>query len=366
MPKTALTRARIGPDLDDEDGEVLPRMKTPSSARKLRESSSASSHGLEHREGTAPPLASPPPGGSGPDAFEKAFPVLWVSFQLLVWAWAAVWWDPRFLEFVGGREVAHWLQRHLWFRLLFVPILAPLLLLSVFQPRKGSGRRLTPSRLQDPEGAAPIDSPDIDLAYGFPEDDALRVPLGPWVMRIGTWARENKWRTVARVEVDALSSFSFLARASRREPSPLRGLQQAAMNLAMRRLAETKRGTSAAGAAETMAYLGEEPLSIGDDALDRAVVLRASHPGTARTLFKADPVARALEALEEKGWGWEWTLYPTSGPGRSELTLECPGSMRQDNRLGLVRALMSSALEHLASTGEIRPPPAELDAASSS
>jgi hypothetical protein len=101
----------------------------------------------------------------------------------------------------------------LWFRLLFVPILAPLLLLSVFQPQS-SGRRLAPS--SGPRRAAPIDSPEIDMATDSPGDDALQVPLGPWVMRIGAWARENKRRTVARVEVDALSSFSFLARIAPR------------------------------------------------------------------------------------------------------------------------------------------------------
>ena len=329
----------------------------PSGAHELRESPSAPANGLESGDGTVPPLASGPPRASGRDAFERVFPLIWLTFQLLVWAWAAVWWDPRFLEFVGGRDAAHWLERRLWFRLLFVPILAPLLLLSVFQPRKGSGRRLTAAESEE-DAANFIDSPEIDLAYGFPEDDAHRVPLGPWVMRIGTWARENKRRTVARVEVDTMSSFSFVARSSRREPVLLRGVQQGAMGLAMRRLAETNQDARAAEVAQTMAYLAEAPLTIGDDALDRIVILRANHPDTARALLRADPVARALAALEEQGWGWEWTFYPMKEPGRAELILECPGSMRLDNRLGLARALMSGALEHLARTGGIRAPTA--------
>lgn len=323
----------------------------PLGAREPRESPFAAANGFESRDGAGPPLASGPPSASGPDAFESAFPFIWLTFQLLIWAWAAVWWDPRLLEFVGGRDAAHWLEQRLWFRLLFLPILAPLLLLSVFQPRKGSGRRLSPAESEE-DPAHLIDSPEIDLAYGFPEDDAQRVPLGSWVMTIGTWTREHKRRTVARVEVDTTSSFSFVARSSRREPAVLRSVQQGAMGLAMRRLAETNQDARAAGVAQTMAYLGEAPLTIGDAALDRAVILRTNHPDTARALFRADPVARTLAGLEEQGWGWEWTFYPTKEPGRAELTLECPGTMRLD-RLGLARDLMSGALEHLASTGAI-------------
>ena len=279
---------------------------------------------------------------------------MWATFQFLVWAWTAVWVYPRFLAFVGGGDVAHWLERHLWFRLALWPFLGPLLLLSFFQVRKRSDGRTTPSGFEVTNQAAPVDSPGIDPTYGFPADDAVRVPVGAWAMRIGTWSRKNVRRTVARVEVDAASAFSFLARSSRREPVLLRGLQQAAMRIAMRRVAETNPGARASGAVEAVAYLGEAPVAIGDAALDRIVVLRANHPGAARALLSSGPVARAIAALEEQGWGWEWTFYPTTVPGRAEMTLELPGSMERDDRIGLARALMSGAIEHLAGTGEIR------------
>ena len=181
------------------------------------------------------------------------------------------------------------------------------------------------------------------------------MPLGSWVMEIGTWALKSKRRTVARVEVDASSSFSFVARASRREPVLLRGVQQATMGFAMRHLAETDQAARAAGIAERMAYLGEAPVAIGDAALDRAMVLRANQPDRARALVLAGPVARAIAALEEQGRSWEWTLYPTKEPGRAEMTFECSGSMDKADRLSLARELMSGALDHLASTGAISP-----------
>jgi len=256
---------------------------------------------------------------------------------------------------VGGRDAGRWLDQHLWVRLLCLPILAPLLLISVFQPLKGSGRRLTAAELADVEGDTLTNSPGIDLTYGIPEEAPLRVPLGPWVMEIGTWVRKSKRRTVARVSVDSSSSFSFAARAARREPEFLRGAQQAAMGFAMRHLAEKNEAARAAGVAERMAYLGEPPVAIGDAALDRAMVLRANQPETARALVTAGPVARAIAALEEQGRSWEWTLYPTGEPGRSEMMFECSGSMREADGLSLVRDLMSGALDHLATIGEIGP-----------
>ncbi len=325
----------------------------PSAARKLPEYPGAEPHVLDPRDDSAPADSIVSPEAAGPDAFKRLFPLAWAAFQLLVWAWAAVWWHPGFLEYVGGHASARWLDQHLWVRLLCVPILAPLLLISVFQLR--SSRRLTASELADVEGNTLLDSPGIDLTYGIPEGDTLRVPLGSWVMEIGTWVLMSKRRTVARVTVDASSSFSFVARASCREPVLLRGVQQAAMGFAMRHVAETNQAARAAGTAERMAFLGEAPVAIGDAALERAMVLRASQPNTARVLVMAGPVARAIAALEEQGQSWEWTLYPTSEPGRAEMMFECSGSMQNADRLSLVRELMSGALDHLASIGEIGP-----------
>jgi hypothetical protein len=296
-----------------------------------------------------------PASAARPDAFERLFPYAWLCFQLAVWAWAAVWWEPGLLDFVGARASGDWLERHLWFRLLWTPILVPLVILSAFQTRKGSGRRLTPEELADEDGSGFADDPGMDLAGGFPEGDAQRVPLDPWVMQIGTWSRKGERRTVARIGVEITSSFRFLARSARDEPAFLRGVQRAAMSYAIRRAVETNPDARATGVAESMAWLGEPPLTIGDDALDRFVLLRANHPDAARALLKATPVARALAALADQVRHWEWTCYPTRVAGRAELMLECSGSMGNGDRIGLARALMSAALEHLASAGTIRP-----------
>jgi hypothetical protein len=299
-------------------------------------------------------LTEPAPAAR-PDAFERLLPYAWLCFQLAVWAWAAVWWHPGLLDLVGARASGDWLERHLWFRLLWTPILVPLVILSAFQPHKRSGRRLAPAELADEDGSGLAEDPGMGLADGFPEGDTERVPLGPWVMKIGTWSRQGDRRTVARVRVEITSSFSFIARSARDEPAFLRRVQQAAMRYAIRRAVETNPDARATGVAESMAWLGEPPLTIGDDALDGIALLRANHPDAARALLKATRVAAALAALAGRVRRWEWTCYPTRVAGRAELKLECSGSMGNGDRIGLARALMSAGLEHLASAGTIRP-----------
>ena len=128
----------------------------PSAARKLPERPGGEPHVFDARDDSALPDSTVPPEATRPDAFERLFPLAWAAFQLLMWAWAAIWWHPGFLEYVGGHAAARWLDQHLWVRLLCLPILAPLLLISVFQLR--SSRRLTASELADVDGHTLLDA----------------------------------------------------------------------------------------------------------------------------------------------------------------------------------------------------------------
>ena len=279
------------------------------------------------------------------------FAMGWDVFRILVWVMIAVWAYPHFLDYVGGRELARWVLHHNWIRWVAAPPLGLLGLISVFDlqndPRKRAGRE----KLALATGAAVVELHDIDPTYGMPMGPGLRVPLGRWSMVIGTWKRESKAHTVAKVVAETQSSLSFVARGTDREPAMMRGLQQLAMGQAMRQMAERSDDPRAAAAAATLAYMAEPPITIGNDALDRMVVLRTNQPDAARALLGSSAVATAIAALDQMTRNWDWTFYTTPTAGLGEMRLECPGAMSDAESLKLVQTLLQAALEHLAGAG---------------
>ena len=79
------------------------------------------------------PAAEPAPIGTG-------FVIGWIIFRLTVWATVAVWIHPPLLDLIGGDNIARWLLDHGWFRLLSVPPLGLLALISAFELLNGPRR----------------------------------------------------------------------------------------------------------------------------------------------------------------------------------------------------------------------------------
>jgi hypothetical protein len=167
-------------------------------------------------------------------------------------------------------------------------------------------------------------------------------------MVVRTWKSKGNAHTVASVRVETRSTFSFVARGTDREPKMMRGLQQLVVGYSQRHMAGHGDDPRAAAAAATLAYLAEPPIATGNDSLDRAVVLRANQPDTARALFTTSAMASAIAALDAKTRRWDWTFYPTATAGMAEMRLECPGAMTDADTLRVVQALMRAALENMA------------------
>jgi hypothetical protein len=109
-------------------------------------------------------------------------------------------------------------------------------------------------------------------------------------MVVGTWKNDGRARTIAKALVQTQSSFSFSARGADREPPMMRGIQQLAVGHVMHQIADRADDPRASVAAATLAYLAQPPITTGNDALDRAVLLRANHPDTARALLTSSVV----------------------------------------------------------------------------
>jgi hypothetical protein len=269
-----------------------------------------------------------------------------------VWALIAFWVYPRLLDFVGGESVAQWLLDHTWVRVLGIPPLGLLGLISAFEPinpRKRAARQ----ELAAEVGGTLVELGDLDTMSGIPDGPGLRVPLGRWSMVVTTWTRKGDVRTVASVRVKTLSPFSFVARGSGREPKMMRNLQQFAVAHSLRHMTKHAKDPRVAAAATSLGYLTEPPITTGDDALDRTVVLRADVPDTARALLTAAGMPPAIAELNAKTRRWDWTFYPTSVAGVAEMRLECPGTMKDSDTLRVVQALMKAALEKMDRAGVI-------------
>jgi len=196
-----------------------------------------------------------------------------------------------------------------------------------------------------------VKSRRIDPTYGLPDGPGLCVPLGRASMTVGTWKSRGKTCTVASVQVETRSAFSFVARGADREPAMMRGFQQLAMGHAIRQMANRTDDPRSAVAAAALAYMSEPPITTGNDALDRAVVLRSNQPDTARVLLTASAVASAIAELHARTRRWDWTFYPASTAGVAEMRLECPGTLSDAESMKLMQAPMQAALEHLETEG---------------
>jgi hypothetical protein len=286
-------------------------------------------------------------------AVGTGFAIGWTIFRISVWVLIAVWAYPRLLDWVGGEGIARWLGDHRWVWWLGVPPLGLLGLISAFELRDPRRQRAARRDLASTVGGTVVELPGIDPTLGITTGPGLRVPLGRWSMEVGTWRRKRTSYTVASVRVESRTSLSFVAHGAGREPMVLRGLQQLAMGAAVRQMASRASSPQAAAAAATVAYLAEPPIGFGNEALDRALVLRANHPDAARALFTSSGVASAIAALDARTRRWEWTLYPTETAGMAEMRLECPGTLSDPESLGVMRGLLSAALEELAGAGVI-------------
>ena len=284
-----------------------------------------------------------------PATVSQSFVIGWNIFRITVWIMIAVWANPHFLDYVGGEGIARWLLHHRWVLWLAAPFLGLLGLISVFELLNTPQQRSSHAKLARAMGATVVTLRGIDRTYGLTAGPGLRIPLGRWSMVVGTWKSDGHAHTVARVLLQTQSSLSFAARGADREPAMMRGLQQWAVGHAMRQVTARTDDPRAAAAAATFSYLSEPPITTGNDALDRAVVLRTNHPDAARALITSSTVASAIAELNERTRRWDWTLYPTSTAGLAEMKLVCPGRLSDVESLAPVQALMQAALEHLAS-----------------
>src|SRR5262249_24872907 len=131
----------------------------------------------------------------------------------------------------------------------------------------------------------------------------------------------------------------------------LRGLQEHAVRSAMSHAA---RGGDprAVAAAQALDYLGRPPIQTGEESLDRAVVQRSNRPEAARALLATAAVTSAATALGARARLWDWALHPDPAKGTAEMTFSCRGRLDAE-ALGLVRTLLSEALDHLTGAGLI-------------
>jgi hypothetical protein len=289
---------------------------------------------------SAPALTAVSPSrATDPDATRKA-QLIFMLIRLAIWAAVAAMLWPRLLASVGWPAGAEWLRHHLWFRWLSAPVLAPLMLLSVFEIRS-----VGPAGEADAESnpGSSDSAGGMDLTWGLRERAPVRWPVGGHVVEAATWSQHGERRCVATVTLDLASGLAFSARSASLEPAWMRGMAQQAMRAGLRQVARSA-GSGATETGAALEFLSQDPIDLRGTSLDGSVVLRANAPEAARALFGDPEVARALDALEQAGRRWQWSLLPTGSPGQSRLCFECPGRVETPELAEAVRALMSAAL----------------------
>jgi hypothetical protein len=289
---------------------------------------------------------------TGPRPVSSNFILGWTIFRITVWIAIVVWLDPRLLKWVGGEGVGHWLMGHVWVRVLGALPLGLLAIVSAFEiindPRRFAARETLATTV-----GGTVVRLRLDPTLGVPDGPGLRVPVGRWSMTVGTWKREGRIRTMARVLVETRSSFSFLARGPEREPELLQGLQQFAAKVAVPRIESQAHAAPGVSSAETFAYIAELPMKTGSDVLDGDVTLRANQPDAARVLFTTPAMVSAISILNAATRRWDWSLYPSESSGQAEMRLELPGGLKDEDLLRAMRTAIEAALEGMSGAGQI-------------
>jgi hypothetical protein len=289
---------------------------------------------------------------TGPRPVSSSFILGWTIFRISVWIAIVVWLDPRLLKWVGGEGVGHWLIGHVWVRVLGALPLGLLAIVSAFEiindPRRFAARETLATTV-----GGTVASLRLDPTLGVPDGPGLRVPVGRWSMTVGTWKREGRVRTMARVLVETRSSFSFLARGPEREPELLQGLQQFAAKVAVPRIESQAHAAPGVSLAETFAYIAKPPIKTGSDAIDHLVVLNANQPDAARVLFTTPAMVSAISILNAATRRWDWSFYPSESSGQAEMRLELPGGLKDEDLLRAMRTAIEAALEGMSEARQI-------------
>lgn len=289
---------------------------------------------------------------AGPRPVSSGFILGWTIFRITVWTAIVVWLDPRLLKWVGGESIGHWLMGHVWVRVLGALPLGLLAIVSAFEIINDPKRFAAREALATTVGGTVVVL-RLDPTLGIPDGPGLRVPVGRWSMTVGTWKREGRVRTMARVLVQTRSSFSFLARGPEREPQVLQRVQKVAMKIAMSRIASQANATRGVSPAETFAYIAEPPMKTGSEAVDRVVFLRANQPDAARVLFITPAMVSAISILNAATRRWDWSFYPSESSDQAEMRLELPGGLKDEDLLRAMRTAIEAALEGMSEAKQI-------------
>ena len=289
---------------------------------------------------------------SGPRPVSSGFMWGWDLFRISVWVVIVVWVDPSLLKWVGAEDVGRWLIHHGWVRWLGAPPLVLLAIISSFEVVNDAKRHAERQTLATTVGGTVV-SLRLDPTLGIPDGPGLRLPVSRWSMTVGTWKRDGKVRTMALVHLDTRSTFSFVAKGPESESQLFQGLQHFTMKLAVSKIASEANVERTVVPAVTLAYLAEPPMKTGSDAVDGIVVLRANEPGTARTLFVAPAMVSAISILNAATRRWDWSLYPSKTAGHSEMRLELPGGLEDEDLLRAMRTAIETALEEMSGAGQI-------------
>jgi len=282
-----------------------------------------------------------------PDLVVLLFPAIWMLFRLSIWVTVAILWEPRLLSKVGWDAGAHWFHDHGWVRWVAVPVVGPLLLLSVFSFR-GIGRAT------DDESALDDTQSAIDPTLGLRESAVIRWRHDGQVIEAATWSNRGERRCVATATVAVTSGFAFSARTSRLEPSWMSGAAQGAIRKGIDQGRESASGAEAQ-TWEALAFLGQDPVPLSGS-LGRDVVLRTNQPGLARDMFSDPEVDRVIAELEHDRRRWDWSLLPSGRPGEARLRFECRGKLEDPELAAWVETLMSAGVQRLARAGVIAEP----------
>jgi len=270
---------------------------------------------------------------------------LWTVFRVLVWGTLVLWVHPQWLEPLGARSLASFLEHHHWIRLLGVPPLGILAILSVLDPLDSPSVRQRAQALASELDAAVTALPPMHPEYGLPYGPGLRVPVGDQLMTIERWRRSGQPTTVARLELDGWADLSFIVHDAGSEPPLLQGLQREAVAVALQDAALRASDPRVQANARALSFLGNPPVTLGIDSLDAKVVVHSNDPERVRDLLTSPDVAAALEVVADHRFAWSWSLQPAGEGNHSEMRFECRNALDDAASIRRIEDLIRVTLE---------------------
>jgi hypothetical protein len=288
---------------------------------------------------TLPDSAPPPPPPRAAHA----------ALILITLAAFAVWIYPPLLDHVGLEALARWMTANLLHRVVLMPGLLVLSMLSGASQRRTAHARRRESWQPFAEaiGGRLQEAPDQIADGVWQGGPTIETEMPGGRVTYETVREGDRAWTRARATLASTEGLAFQVLGPQAGRRFLVSMLAPLQALALSQAAARARGDEARRAIAALSFLSHPEVPTGQPDLEVMVSLRTNQPEEARRLLAAPGLCGALHRLAAGARGWQWSLVPDA-EGTGLMEFRFAGVETDVDRLRAAHDLLRETLDYLA------------------